>query len=204
MVVPVSALTASPRACTLAAPGSIIVRKRGSRHDGVGNCGGYCGGAHRERGRPRTDCLGPPVVLVDSTGKVAARPLNETIMLVTIGNGVAAPALIRPIYGPDERIASGLATWQSGGSVLFTSSDCTTGARCLQLAARGRACGRAGSDSGRNRASCRGDWTCDRGGDSLDPVRHGCAPVTVRQNGLFPVLATVNLDTAYPPPLSFR
>ena len=79
-------------------------------------------------GVARGQTVWPPVVLVDSTGKVAARPLNETIMLVTIGNGVAAPALIRPIYGPDERIASGLATWQSGGSVLFTSSDCTTGA----------------------------------------------------------------------------
>ncbi len=32
----------------------------------------------------------------------------------------------------------------------------------------------------------------------------GCAPVKVRQNGLFPVLAIVNLSTAYPPPLSFQ
>ena len=86
----------------------------------------------------------PPVVLMDSTGKVAARPLNETIVLVTI-NGVAAPALIRPIYGPDGRIASGLATWQSGGSVLFTSSDCTTGAHVYSLPHAG-VCGRAGSD----------------------------------------------------------
>jgi len=28
--------------------------------------------------------------------------------------------------------------------------------------------------------------------------------VTVRQNGLLPVLTTVNLSTAYPPPLSFQ
>ncbi len=36
----------------------------------------------------------PPnsIVLVDSTGKVAARPLNETVMLITISGGVAAPA----------------------------------------------------------------------------------------------------------------
>jgi hypothetical protein len=32
----------------------------------------------------------------------------------------------------------------------------------------------------------------------------GCAPVTVQQNGLLPVLATVNLSTAYPPPLSLQ
>jgi hypothetical protein len=32
----------------------------------------------------------------------------------------------------------------------------------------------------------------------------GCAPTVVRQNGLHPVEATVNLDVAYPPPLSYR
>jgi uncharacterized protein with ACT and thioredoxin-like domain len=32
----------------------------------------------------------------------------------------------------------------------------------------------------------------------------GCAPVTVRQNGLVPVVATVNLTATYPPPLSFQ
>ena len=32
----------------------------------------------------------------------------------------------------------------------------------------------------------------------------GCAPLAVRQSGLFPVIATVNLSTAYPPPLSFQ
>jgi hypothetical protein len=54
-------------------------------------------------------------VLVDSTGKAVARALNETIMLVTISSGVAASALIRPIYDSDGRRASGLATWQAGG-----------------------------------------------------------------------------------------
>src|SRR5215471_16798385 len=69
-----------------------------------------------------------PIALVDSSGNVAARPLNETIMLVTLGGGVVAPAQIRAMYAPDGRAASGLATWHSGGSVLFTSADCTTGA----------------------------------------------------------------------------
>ena len=33
---------------------------------------------------------------------------------------------------------------------------------------------------------------------------NGCAPVTVRQKDLLPVLATTNLTAAYPPPLAFR
>jgi hypothetical protein len=33
---------------------------------------------------------------------------------------------------------------------------------------------------------------------------NGCAPVAVRQNGLHPVLTTVNLTVMYPPPLSFQ
>src|ERR1700752_1367289 len=77
----------------------------------------------------------PPtsIVLVDSTGKAAARPLNDTLMLITVRSGVAAPASIRPIYDAEGRTASGLAIWQSGGSVLFTSSDCTTGAHVYSL-----------------------------------------------------------------------
>jgi hypothetical protein len=66
--------------------------------------------------------------LVASTGKVTARPFNDTVMLITISSGVAAPTMIRPIYDGDGRTAWGMATWQSGGSVLFTSPDCTTGA----------------------------------------------------------------------------
>src|SRR5271167_2852824 len=77
----------------------------------------------------------PPnsVVLVDSMGKVAARPLNDTIMLITVSSGVEAPALIRPIYDADGRTVSGLATWQAGGGVLFTSLDCTTGGYVYSL-----------------------------------------------------------------------
>src|SRR5437660_7449852 len=67
-----------------------------------------------------------PVVLVDATGKFAARPLSDTIMLVAV-NGIDAPALLRPIYDDAGREASGVATWQTGGSVLFTSPDCTSG-----------------------------------------------------------------------------
>src|SRR5204863_9676585 len=78
--------------------------------------GGGAGGLHA------------PVVLVDSTGKFAARPLNDNIVLVAANGGdVEAPALIRPIYDDAGREASGVATWQTGGSVLFTSPDCTSG-----------------------------------------------------------------------------
>ena len=71
----------------------------------------------------------PAIVLVDSTGKVAARALTETHVLVTDPvSRVVAPAKIEPVQGEDGRTASGLATWESGGSVLYTSSDCSTGA----------------------------------------------------------------------------
>lgn len=146
----------------------------------------------------------PQVVLVDSTGKVAAKPLNETIMLVTIGNGVAAPALIRPIYGPDGRIASGLATWQSGGSVLFTSSDCTTGGHVYSLPHAGvRAAAQVQTPAG---IVLHAGAIGPAGTVAVRSILYdtGCAPVTVQQNGLFPVLATFNLDTAHPPPLSFQ
>ncbi len=143
-------------------------------------------------------------MLVDSTGKVVARPLNETIVLVTVGNGVAAPALILPIYGPDGRIASGLATWQSGGSVLFTSSDCTTGAHVYSLPHAGvRAAAQVQTPAGIVlHVGAIGPATTAAIRSILYDT--GCAPVTVQQNGLFPVVTTVNLNTAYPPPLSFR
>src|SRR5215472_3045441 len=80
--------------------------------------------------------LGAPIVLVDSTGRIAGRSLNETLVLVAFG-GVTAPASIRPVYGPDEKTASGSATWQAGGSVLFTSPDCSTGAHVFSSARAG-------------------------------------------------------------------
>jgi hypothetical protein len=145
-----------------------------------------------------------PIVLVDSTGKIAARPLNETIMLVSVGSGVAAPALIRPIYGPDGKTASGLATWQAGGSVLFTSSDCTTGAHVYSSAYAGvRATTQVQTPAGIM-------LHVGAAGIAVTVAIHsvqydtGCAPLTIQQNGLLPVLATVNLTTAYPPPLSFQ
>ena len=145
-----------------------------------------------------------PIVLLDSAGKVAARPLNETLMLVTIGSGVAAPALIRPIYDADGRTASGLATWQAGGSVLFTSFDCTTGAHVYGSPHAGvRATAQVLTPAGIML------YVGDVGVAGTVAIHsilydNGCAPVPVRQSGLHPVLAIVNLDTAYPPPLSFQ
>jgi hypothetical protein len=144
------------------------------------------------------------IVLVDSTGKVAARPLNDTIMLITVRSGVAAPALIRPIYDADGRTVSGLATWQSGGSVLFTSSDCTTGAHVYNLPhAAARAAAQVQTPAGITLyVGAIGPATTVAVQSILYDT--GCSPVTVRQNGLHPVLATVNLSTAYPPPLAFQ
>jgi hypothetical protein len=144
------------------------------------------------------------IVLVDSTGKVAARPLNETIMLVTIGSGVVAPALIRPIYGSDGRAASALATWQSGGSVLFMSPDCTAGAHVYSSIHAGvRATTQVQTSAGiMLYVGAVGPAITV----AIQSVLYdtGCAPLTIQQNGLLPVLATVNLNTAYPPPLSFQ
>ena len=144
------------------------------------------------------------IVLVDSTGKVAARPLNDTIMLISVNSGVAAPASIHPIYGADGRTASGLATWQSGGSVLFTSSDCTTGAHVYSSTHAGaRAATQVKTPAGIV-------LYVGAIGTAITVAVHsilydnGCSPVTVRQNGLLPVLATVNLSTAFPPPLSLQ
>jgi len=149
---------------------------------------------------PPTNAIG----LVDSAGKVAARPLNETIMLITVSSGVAAPALIRPIYDPEGRLASGLATWHSGGTVLFTSSDCTTGAHVYSSPHAGvRAAAQVQTPAGIVlHVGAIGPATTVAIRSILYDT--GCAPVTVQQNGLFPVVTTVNLTAAYPPPLSFQ
>ncbi len=144
------------------------------------------------------------VVLVDSSGNVAGRPLDETIMLVTVDSGVVAPALIRPIYDPDGHTASGLATWQAGGSVLFTSSDCTAGAHVYGSAHAGvRATTQVETPTG---IILYAGAVGTANTVAIQSILYdtGCAPVKVRQNGLFPVLAIVNLSTAYPPPLSFQ
>ena len=144
------------------------------------------------------------VGLVDSTGKIAARPLNDTIMLITLSGGVAAPAVIRPIHDPEGRMASGLATWHSGGTVLFTSSDCTTGAHVYSLPHAGvRAAAQVQTPAGiMLHVGAIGPATTVAIRSILYDT--GCAPVTVQQNGLFPVVVTVNLSTTYPPPLSFQ
>ena len=125
-------------------------------------------------------------------------------MLVTIGSGVVAPASIRPIYGPDGREASGLATWQTGGGVLFTSPDCTTGAYVYSSSRAGvRATTQIQTRAGISLyVGAVGQATTV----SVQSILYdtGCAPVVVKQNGLHPVEATVNLDVAYPPPLSFQ
>jgi len=144
------------------------------------------------------------IVLLDSTGKIAARAFNDTMMLITVHPTVAAPAFIHPIYDVDEKAASGLATWASGGSVLFTSADCTRGPHIHTSAHAGV---RATSQ-----VETPGGIILYVG--AIGPARtasvrsilygSGCSGVTVQQNGLIPVDITVNLTTTYPPPLSLQ
>lgn len=145
-----------------------------------------------------------PIVLVDSTGKSVARPLNETIMLVGISNGVVAPALIRPVYDADGRTGSAAATWQAGGSVLFTSPDCTGGPHVHSSPYAGvRASTQVQTPAGiMLHVGAVGPAVTMTIRSILYDT--GCAQVPIRQNGLVPVVATINLSTAYPPPLSFR
>ena len=148
----------------------------------------------------------PPtsIVLLDSTGKIAARALNETIMLVTLDNGVVAPALIRPAYDAGGRSVSGLAMWQSGGSVLFASSDCSLDAYVYSMPQAGvRAAAQVQTPAGIEL------YAGAIGTASTVLVRSilydtGCAQVTVRQDGLHPVVAKLNLTAAYPAPLSLQ
>lgn len=147
---------------------------------------------------------GNPIALVDSNGNVAARPLNETLMLVALGGGVVAPAVIRPIYDAEGRAASALATWHSGGSVLFTSLDCTTGAHVYSSAHPGlRGASQVKTQAGIVLYVGAVGPTITTAIQSI-LYDTGCAPVAVRQNGLVPVVSTVNLTTVYPPPLSFQ
>lgn len=144
------------------------------------------------------------VVLVDSTAKVAARPLNETVVLVTVGGGVVAPATIRAIYDADGRVTSGLATWHAGGSVLFTSPDCTAGAHVHSSTYAGvRATTQVQTAAG----IMLYVGAIGAGGTAaIHSILYdtGCAPVTVQVNGLLPVVTFLNLNTAYPPPLAFQ
>ena len=148
----------------------------------------------------------PPtsIVLIDSTGKIAAKALNETIMLVTLDNGVVAPALVRPAYDAGGRAVSGLAMWQSGGSVLYASSDCSLDAYVYSLPQAGvRAAAQVQTPAGIVL------YVGAIGTASTVVVRSilydtGCAQVTVRQDGLHSVVATLNLTSVYPAPLTLQ
>jgi hypothetical protein len=144
------------------------------------------------------------IVLVDSAGKTAARPLSDTVVLVSLAGGVAAPASIRPVYDADGRTASGLATWHSGGSVLFTSPDCTSGGHVYSVphaGVRGAAQVQTANGIVLHAGAIGATVTVSVHSILYDT---GCVPVDVRQNGLVPVVATVNLTASYPPPLSYQ
>ena len=142
--------------------------------------------------------------LIDAAGNVAAMPLGEGLVLVALAGDVRAPAFIRPIYDADGRTASGLATWSGGGSVLYTSADCTTGAHVHTLTSAGlRAASQVETPQGTILyAGAIGMPATVEVRSILYPT--GCSPLRVRQNGLVPVVASVNLTTSYPPPLSLQ
>jgi len=158
----------------------------------------------QEAAGPGSSLSPTAIVLLDSTGRIAARALNETIMLVTLASGVVAPASIRPVYDARGRAVSGLAMWQSGGSVLFTSSDCSLDAYVYSLPQAGvRAAAQVQTPAGIVL------YVGAIGSADTVVVRsilydNGCAQVTVRQDGLHPVVATVNLTADYPAPLSLQ
>jgi hypothetical protein len=145
-----------------------------------------------------------PLALIDSTGKRAATPLGDAVVLVRVTADVRAPAFIRPIYDAEGRTASGLATWAGGGSVLFTSADCTTGPFVHTLVNPGlRAASQVETPQGTMLyAGVIGAPTTIEVRSILYPT--GCAALRIRENGLVPVVASVNLTTAYPPPLSLQ
>ena len=165
---------------------------------------GGLGGNERPWAQAPSASLQSSVVLMDSAGNGAARLLYDTIVLITVSPDVLAPAFIRPIYDSDERTASGLATWASGGSVLFTSADCSTSAHIHTLTNAGlRSTSQVETPSG---------IILYVGAEGM-PITvdvhsilysTGCSAVRVRQNGLVAVVATVNLTTTFPPPLSFH
>ncbi len=146
-----------------------------------------------------------PAVLIDSAGRIAGRPFADGVVLVTDpATHIVAPASIRAIAGEDGRAASGLATWQSGGSVLFTSVDCSSGAHVYTG-------GGAGLRAASQVQTAQGVvlFAGAFGAPTTVSIRSilydtGCSAVAVRQNGLVAVDAAINLTTTFPPPLSFR
>ena len=88
--------------------------------------------------------------------------------------------------------------------MLFTSSDCTTGAHVYASPHPGvRAAAQVQTPAG-TLLYVGADGAAAAVAIESVLYETGCAPLTVRQSGLFPVIATVNLSTAYPPPLSFQ
>ena len=151
-----------------------------------------------------TSTPSPPIVLLDSTGKIAARAFTDTMMLITVHPAVVAPAFMHPLYDADGRAASGLATWASDGSVLFTSADCSSGAHVFTSNHAGLRATSQVATSGGTILYVGAIATARSASIQSILYGNGCRAVIVQQNGLIPVDLTVNLTTTYPPPLSFQ
>ena len=88
--------------------------------------------------------------------------------------------------------------------MLFTSGDCTTGAHVYSSSYAGaRAATQVQTLAGTILYVGAIGLTTTV---SVQSVLYdtGCASLKIQQNGLVPVVATINLTTAYPPPLSFQ
>jgi hypothetical protein len=126
------------------------------------------------------------------------------VLVFEMSSGIVAPALIGPGYGDDGRAASGWARGHSGGSVLYTSPDCTSGAHVFSTGHAGlRAAAQVRTPGGivLNVGAVGTTTTV-----SVRSILYetGCAAVAVEQNGLLSVVLSIDLTTTYPPPLPYR
>ena len=183
----------------------------GSRHVRLDHCSICCGGTHRAWSRQCSEHRRYWIVAIAEPYRVGRRDRQGRREAAQRDHCARydwkwcrSSCIDRPIYGPDGREASGLATWQAGGGVLFTSPDCTTGAHVYSSSRAGvRATTQVQTRAGISLyVGAVGQATTV----SVQSILYdtGCAPVVVQQNGLHPVEATVNLEVAYPPPLSFQ
>jgi hypothetical protein len=145
-----------------------------------------------------------PIALIDASGNAAGKPFNETMVLVTLGDAVVAPAVIRPDPRCGRARSIGPRDLALRRKRSLYLADCSTGALVHTSPHAGI---RAASQVQTARgivlfAGAIGPSITE----SVQSILYdtGCASVKVRQNGLVPVVMTVNLTTTYPPPLSFQ
>ena len=155
---------------------------------------------------PNGACQGlAPIVLVDSTGKVAAKPLTDTVVLVTDPAGAASSPLHPSVRSRVTTVAPRRAS-RPGNTAAASCTRRPTARRAPMSHEQQRRTSRrdTGRDAGRDRALRRRHRDAGDGDGAFDPLRQWMQVGDTPQNGLVPVDVTVNLTATYPPPLSFR